>query len=261
MITPSTIKVHAALASLQARTLHLRSRMNTSCSLLSSIGRNWLNSLSCGSPAVRISATALLSLLLLAGCASYPMGLTREQWEALPSAQQAEYQARQFALNAEHRKLAEERREREAAAEAAQEREERERVRSLYVGGRPGDVVTITVQGGLLSFGGRRLPFEPASFSLTRGEKRNVEFSRLGDPGYKTTVPVELSDDGLRFIFDTFAYNRIVIVDEAGRWQRGTNYRPPEIPVRDGSQAKDLSITIRHRDQPPSSRRWLNEPR
>ena len=56
--------------------------------------------------------------LLLAGCATYPMGLSEIQWKTLSPEQQAEYQAKQYAINQE--------RARQFAAEQAQRRQEQE---------------------------------------------------------------------------------------------------------------------------------------
>jgi hypothetical protein len=61
----------------------------------------------------------LTLILLLAGCASYPMGLDKVQWEALPPAQQAEYRARQAEIDARNYRVAE-------SARLQREQEERE---------------------------------------------------------------------------------------------------------------------------------------
>ncbi len=106
-------------------------------------------------------------LLSLSACAvRYPMGLSREQWESLPPSQQAEYQAKQYQIDADNRARAEEARRQEVAQKADRERLELERLRQAYANARYGDIVTVTVQGGTLSYAGKRYSYEPVSFDL-----------------------------------------------------------------------------------------------
>jgi hypothetical protein len=79
------------------------------------------------------------------------MGLSREQWEALPPGQQADYQAKQYQIDADNRARADEARRQAAAQKAEQDRLEAERLRQAYANAHYGDIVTVTVQGGTLS--------------------------------------------------------------------------------------------------------------
>ena len=73
---------------------------------------------------MKLAAACILMALLLAGCISrYPMGLNREQWEALPPAQQAELQAKQYALDEGRRQADEARRIEQARLAAEQEQQ------------------------------------------------------------------------------------------------------------------------------------------
>lgn len=182
--------------------------------------------------------------LLLAGCATYPMGLNESQWEALSLAQKAEYQAKQYAIDQE--------RARQYAAEQAQrhqeqqEAEERESIRitEAYHHAVYGDVITVTIQGGMVAFRGKRFPFEPLSFDLVRGEVRLVEFTRQGRSYETTLVEVRLSNDGNTFYFDYPARKRFVAINDG--WERGREYHPPEIGSHDGhSEAVGVKIGIR----------------
>jgi hypothetical protein len=161
----------------------------------------------------------------LAGCvAQYPMGLSREQWDALNPTQQAEYQAKQYAIDAQARQQAATQRaerERMAAEQAAQERA---RIRQLYENARYGDIVHVTVQGGSLEYNGKRYPYEPVSFDLVKGEKKEVAFYGRGMNTIATRYNVRLTDDGNTLYFDDSFRSRIVMVNE--NWERGQTYRP-----------------------------------
>ena len=196
----------------------------------------------------------LLSALFLAGCTTYPMGLNKEQWGALPPAEQAAYQAQQSAIDQE--------RARQYAIEQARQiqeqrdAEERERIRiaEAYRHAFYGDVVTVTIQDGMVAFRGKRFPFEPLSFDLVRGESRLVEFTRQGRSYETTLVEVRLSEDGNTFYFDYPARKRFVAINDG--WERGREYRPSEIGSHDGhSEAVGIAIRIRYKQLPQPPRR------
>lgn len=165
----------------------------------------------------------LLSVLIL-GCVSYPLGLSREQWDALTPAQQAEYQAKQYQIDAERRARAEEARRQAAAQEAERVRVEAERLRQAYANAQYRDIVTVSVQGGFLSYSGKNYPYEPVAFDLIKGETKNVFFRGRGMQTVATEYAVRLSDDGNTVFFDDESRNRAVLVNSD--WDRGETYRP-----------------------------------
>ena len=112
----------------------------------------------------------LVIALLMAGCVSrYPLGLSQQQWEALSSVQQADFQAKQYAIN-EERSWAEEARRLEQVRRAAETaRAERDRLRQVYANAHYGDIVQVAVQGGFIAYAGKRYPYEPVSFDLAKG--------------------------------------------------------------------------------------------
>jgi len=194
----------------------------------------------------RVSLSLLLLVfcaLFLGGCESFPMGMSEREWNALTPQQQAEYRTRQTEMD----RADSLRREREREAREQQERlaaeRERQRVADLRRHARPGDLVVVTVHGGMLAFYGKRHEFEPASFDLVRGERRKVQFRRRGH--HETTeVEVALSADGRTFYFDYPSRRRYVLVDR--NWSRGEEYQPPEIRGNDGhSEAFRITISIR----------------
>lgn len=204
------------------------------------------------------TTTAPRLVLHLLACAaafatacSYPMGLSKQQWQSLSPEQQAQYQAQQHSLDVERRREFEAQQAEERRQAAAREEQERERIAAIARAPQPGDVITVHISGGQIAFFGRRAEYEPISFDLVRGEKRFVEFPLRGNPGSLSRVPVRFSEDGNTFYFDETALNRIVIINDG--WRFGRTYRPAEIPLRDGwSQAAGISISIRHRHAQPS---------
>lgn len=174
---------------------------------------------------MRTIPTAVVMTLLMAGCvAQYPMGLNREQWESTPPDRQAEYQAKQYQIDAERRARAEESARQVAAERAEQARLEAERMRQAYANARYGDVVTVTVQGGYLSYAGRRYPYEPVGFDLIKGETKTVPFHGRGMQTIATEYVVRLSDDGNTLFFDDESRQRAVFVNHD--WEHGEGYQP-----------------------------------
>ena len=167
----------------------------------------------------------LVGLLSLSACvARYPLGLSRDQWEALPPGQQAEYQAKQYQIDADNRARAEESRRQAAIQKAELARLEAERVRDAYATAQYGDIVTVTVQGGFLSYAGKRYPYEPVSFDLIKGETKKVPFRGRGMQTITTEYAVRLSDDGNTLYFDDESRQRAVFVNH--KWEHGETYRP-----------------------------------
>jgi len=200
--------------------------------------------------------TAMAVMATLAGCTTYPMGLTEKQWNALSPAEQAQYRAQQYAIDAERRRVAEERYAQAVREAAERERLERERIQAFHAAGRYGDVITVTIAEGQITFGGKRHAYEPVSFDLVRGERRDVEFTQAGNPYVKSLVTVRLADDGNTFYFDEVARKRIVIVNDG--WERGRVYRPHDISRDDGpSGAAGVMIRIKLKELPGAPERVI----
>ncbi|MCB1070053.1 MAG: hypothetical protein KDL31_06830 [Kiritimatiellae bacterium] len=202
----------------------------------------------------------VLCLILTAGCATrYPMGLSREQWEALSPADQAEYQARQHELDEAARlEAAAQRRERERLAAEA-ERAERERLARLYAEARYGDIIQVTVQGGILEINGDRYPYHPFSFELARGEVKEVDVSTRGERNYRVSFDVRLSEDGLTFTFDDSGRDQVVLVNDG--WERGKRYTVQSPTRKSGWQLSGATFSIRLRDLPGGPERVVIERR
>lgn len=191
-------------------------------------------------------------LVLLAGCTAYPLGLSKDQWEGLTPAQQTEYQARQTEIDAQNYRAAEAARLQREQEAREQWLREQELLATRYAQARYGDIITVTICGGMVAFRGKRFPYEPVSFDLVRGEAKQVEFVRQGESYTTTLIEMWLSEDGNTFYFDYPARRRFVAVNDG--WERGREYRPPEIDGHSGhSEAIDITIAIRYRRFPLSA--------
>ena len=151
----------------------------------------------------------LLALITLAGCQN-PMGLSKTQWEALPPEQQAEYRRQQTVIDEQHRKERAEAAERQKTIDAElaarqqteaaeQVRREQMRLESLYAHARNGDIVTVTIEGGLIDFG-KHAAYEPLRFDIVRGERKHIEITKQGNSHIKQLVRVRLCEEGNRFL-------------------------------------------------------------
>ena len=172
----------------------------------------------------RIGPVWMWLLLFCCGCVSYPMGLNQQQWNSLSPAQQAELQAKQYQVDEGRRQQADAiRLQREQQAMEAT-RLEKERVNTLYANARYGDIVTVTVQGGYLTYASKRYPYESTAFDIIKGESKKVFFRGRGMQTVATDYVVRLSDDGNTLFFDDESRQRAVLVNHD--WEHGETYQP-----------------------------------
>ncbi len=202
----------------------------------------------------KLLAVLCLSAFVLVGCKTYPMGLSEAQWNALTPQQQADYTLQQNQLN-EQRRHDQEASARQLQAEATiRSAEERERIQFAYARARYGDIVTVTIQGGMVSIDGKHRPYEPVRFDLVRGERRDVEFVQQGKSTSRNRIDVRLSDDGNTFYFDEAAKDRITLISTD--WEQGKTHGPMDI--RDGasrSVASAITISVKYKELPGPRRR------
>ncbi len=205
-------------------------------------------------PAMKHLLLLALAAALLAGCQSYPMGLSEAQWKALSPEQQADYTRQQTAIN-EHR-----RREQEAADELRRAKEElrqeveRARNQERYARARYGDIVTVTIQGGRVAINGKHQDYEPVRFDLVRGERKEIEFVQRGRASARSRVDVRLSEDGHTFYFDESARDRVALISTG--WEQGKTFEPLHIRDEAGrSLASNVSIHVKLKELPGALRR------
>ena len=178
----------------------------------------------------------LTMAVIFAGCATYPMGLNKEQWTALPLEKQAEYRAQQYKIDAEERRVAEERyQEQQRQAEEAR-RAEQARLEERIRNARYRDIITVTITGGVLESKDRSLVAAPVAFDLVRGETKFVKLSATSGRYTRTDeIKVGFSEDGNTVVLNDSALerDRITLVNQG--WERGTTQtlRPFDGPGSD----------------------------
>ncbi len=195
-----------------------------------------------------------LLLALFAGCQSFPMGLSEAQWKSLSPEQQADYTRQQTQLNEQRRRESEAADQRRQSEEGARAAEERQQVQFAYARARHGDIVTVTIQGGMVAIDGKHRPYEPVRFDLVRGERKEVEFVQQGRSTSRNKIDARLSDDGNTFYFDESARDRISLISTG--WEQGKTNGP--LDIRDGnsrSVASAITINLKFKELPGGPRR------
>ena len=201
-----------------------------------------------------------LMMALTAGCISrYPMGLSQQQWDALPPAQQAEFHAKQYAIDAERRQAEEAQRMEQARLAAEVARAEQERLRQVYANARYGDIAHVTVQGGFIAYAGKRYPYEPVSFDLAKGETKQITFYGRGLQTIATRYNVRLTEDGNTIYFDDSFRQRIVMVNQD--WEHGQAYCPARSQNDVGVAISGMTFFVKLKDLPGGPQRVIIERR
>lgn len=208
-----------------------------------------------------ISCLFLGLVVALAGCRMHPMGHSQSEWEAMSPAQQLAAQEQQAEINRQQAIVNEQRRQQQEALARQQQHEQliRERMAQdqlamAYRFARYGDIVTVTIQGGMVAINGRHQPYEPVRFDLVRGETKQVEFVQQGRASARNLITVRLSDDGHTFFFDERARDRVKLLSDG--WEQGKTYGP--LDVRDEasqSVASAIHITVKFKAAPGSTPR------
>ena len=212
---------------------------------------------------------AIMAGTVLVGCATtYPMNLSKEEWEALPVERKAELRAEQYRLNAERQAQAEAVRAQRAEAAAAAQREQQARVSAAYANARYGDIVSVTMRGGLLRYANTGYPCEATSFDLVRGERKEIELrGYLSQHGVRkalvSRIWVRLSDDGnALYLNDDTNVQPIVLVND-GSWEAGRAYPLAGQGVRNivDVDIANMIVTIRLREVSGAPQRIIIEQR
>lgn len=207
--------------------------------------------------------SASLGLILLAtGCATYPMGMNKEQWEALPSEKQAEYRAQQYQLD-------ETRRQQAAAARAEQERQmmearraEQARIAALYQNARYRDMVTVTISHGTLVNADKPYRLQPVSFDLIRGEAKSVRMVGVaGNRTYVEEMTARFSPDGNIVYLNEDSDNNAVITLVNHGWERGATTPIGTVRLRFGSRLNNAPIHVQYKPLPGEPERVIIENR
>lgn len=143
--------------------------------------------------------------------------------------------------------------------DAERRRLEKERITQLYRNARYGDIIQVNISGGTINFSGIRRDYEPISFDLVRGERKQVSFHHQGKRiSYSTNIWVAYHSNA--FYFDVgrdpeyeTRRDKIVILDD-GRWDSGETYHPKSLGRNTGSQAQGITVFIRYKPMPGMQR-------
>ncbi len=196
-------------------------------------------------------ALLAMTLALATGCATYPMGLNKTQWEALPADQQASYQARQYELDAEQaRQAAEQRRLAEQRA-ADTRRAEAARIAALYQSARYRDMVTVTISHGTLIIAQKSYRLQPVSFDLVRGEAKSIRLAGVaGNRTYIEEMTARFSPDGnIVYLNEDSDDNALITLVNHG-WERGSTTPIGSVRLRFGARLSDAPIHVRYKSLP-----------
>lgn len=211
---------------------------------------------------------ALLLTAILSGCATNPMGLSDQEWNALPPARQAELRAEQYRIDEERRIRREEEARKRAELAAQQERERLERIEDIRADARYGDIVTVTLQGGTIRDDGNNLPCEPTAFDLVKGEQKQIVIRAQQRRGNYTrvvesTLWARLSEDGNTVHFSAFQTSPSIVIANDGAWERGRTYPLGSrgIDRLHDLRLDDITARIRFRDVTGAPQRVIIEHR
>lgn len=209
-----------------------------------------------------------VSLLIIAGCATYPMGLSKSDWEALPPERRAELRIEENRRQEEARIRREEAAQRQREEREAAERERRQALAERRAAARYRDIVVVTLQGGALLHDGRRYELEPRVFELIRGERMRLQIVGHEGSGNRNrsladSWSVGFSEDGHTVTLNDSGRGPPIVLVDDGTWEQG---RPVAMTARGQHQsgAVDLvgmTATIRYKDLPGAPQRLILERR
>lgn len=186
-------------------------------------------------------------MLLFAGCQTYPMGLSKEQWEALSPEKKTEYTKQQEQITAERRAKAAARRQELEERMQQEQQQARQQVASAYANARFGDVIVVSVERGVWNFGelGTKSVFaheyQPFSLELVKGENKTVMVYSATRRGAFQLTDFTFSSDG-----------RTLHIGGAGfpnsGWEYGRNYGP--LSLMNGILALNVYMKVQYKSLP-----------
>ena len=128
---------------------------------------------------------AAFLMLLVAGCLGNPLGHTDHEWRQMTPAQRAEARRKQAEIYAER-----------DARLAQQQAAERRRLETLYRDAPYGSLLQCVLEDGRMIARKKPEPYQATSFSIVRGEQKEIPLESLN--GYRYKLTAELSFDGLQ---------------------------------------------------------------
>lgn len=132
----------------------------------------------------------LFSITAITACATYPLGMSEDEWNRLSPQQQIDARERQARLDQAER----ERRAEAARLRAEQERKAQERYQERLANAGHGDIVQCVFQNGEGYYAGNWRDAEPVGFSLLKDYAQTVTIAEQGRP--TRTVDTEMTFNG-----------------------------------------------------------------
>ena len=191
-----------------------------------------------------ISCILFLFCFVIAGCKTYPLGMSEEEWESLTPQEKMEARAEQARIDEERRRIAAEKEAERLRIEAERRAAYEAMINERYTHAHYGDIVRVNVHDGQLMFRGKHYAYEPMSFNLIRGEARELIFHRADRPSVTLAVIAHLSDDGHELHFDDDSRNPVIIRNTG--WDKLQTIHVKEHPNRN-AHPRDVHISIRYR--------------
>lgn len=198
----------------------------------------------------------MLMALLLAGCASKIYGVPEERWETMSEqeriAAMEAYKARQEVLRqqrAEQARLRAMEKEAQLAREAEEARLRQRKVDAIYRGeGLYGDLLRVSLEGGMLKLYGAHRPYHQVAFKIATGEVKEIEIVNLR--GQKAHMVV--SYDGSNLLLDETPnahLSRALRLAYEDSWEPGAVY--PGLCAEGPLQMKNVNVTVKIVGTPP----------
>ncbi|MBL6996711.1 hypothetical protein [Desulfobacula sp.] len=198
----------------------------------------------------------LFTTSMIIGCSKKIAGIPVEEWNQMSEIGR---QAAMRGYNERQKIIAEERlvKAKQRAAEQAEEMRlkkletiaNQEKVAHVYAGeGIYGDLIQVTVKGGQLYFFGKHKDYQPLSFRIANGERKQVTFVRQTGNSMFQEINVWMAYQDGNFIFDCGEKQRM---EKYGRKfsfslgkSRVTKYQHVTLSKHSDSKAMDVNISI-----------------
>ncbi len=201
----------------------------------------------------------MILILFLAACTPRIYGVPEDRWETMSEQERVAameaYKARQEALRQQreeraHLKAMEKKA--QLAREAEEARRLQIRVDAIYRGeGLYGELLRVTLQGGMLQFHGVHKPFHPVSFRIAAGEGKDVQI--VSAHGRKARMAVFY--DGSNLLLDVkpkSVRSTAIRLPYEDSWETGATY--PHLTAKGPLEMRGVDVTVRIIGEPPRDR-------
>jgi hypothetical protein len=201
----------------------------------------------------------MVLMVMLAACTPRIYGVPEDRWETMSEqeriAAMEAYKARQEALRQQREERARIRameKKAQLAREAEEARQRQMRVEAIYRGeGLYGELLRVTLKGGMLQFHGVHKPFHPVSFRIAAGEIKDVEVVSVR--GRKARMAVHY--DGSNLLLDETPKSRAskaIRLPYEDAWETGATY--PHLAAKGPLEIRGVDVTVQVVGKPPRGR-------